>query len=183
MVSQAGINSATHAPSPAVTLVKLHTPRVRNPNQPLSTSTPRPRWPWPAARYRAWQAAVQMHAVRCQPRRLTPTGRRRTLGQAVLARAAGRECKRSELRLKSKPVISRSGGRHRGRAARVPSLAEVDMHRRSHLEASKQRSLSQAAHRFSSSGPQRLVVLCKRPSNNALQRTRNSGAALAVACR
>ena len=51
-----------------------------------------------------------MHAALCHPRHMKPSGRRRTLGQRLLARAAGPECKRGELRLESKPVVSRSGG-------------------------------------------------------------------------
>ena len=171
MVSHTGVETASSAPSQSVTIANSHTTQVRRPNHPLSESTPRPHWPWPAVRYRAWRAPVAMHAALCHPRHMKPSGRRRTLGQRLLARAAGPECKRGELRLESKPVVSRSGGTHGGRGARVSSLAEVVMRRRSNLEASKPRVVSRAAHRLISPGPQRLVVLCKGPSNNRFNRS------------
>ena len=83
----------------------------------------------------------------------------------------GREGQAGSAPGEAKPMVCRGVSKGCEREARVPSLAAAVVHRRWNLEASKQRVVSQAAHRLPSPGPQRLVVLCKRPSNNAIERT------------
>ena len=118
----------------------------------------------------AWRAAVEVQPVECDPRHENPAGQRRTLGQGVQARAAGSKCNRGCLRSGPNQWSLAAGGKAAQGQAGAPSG------RGGHAQAVDAGGIKAMGSLASSTArprkrPQRLVVLCKRPSNNAIERT------------
>jgi hypothetical protein len=174
VVSHTGVETPNQHDSPSATLAKFHTTECADQTNLSRRAKPSPSLA--LARSARWcLAGSGGNATRAMP----PAPPESDWVEAYTwSESAGTRCgleaQPESALVNPKPVVSQSGWTSGGREASVPQVAVVVRRRWSNPEASMQRVLSQAAHRLCSRGPQRLVVLCKRPSNNQFQRSVNS---------